>query len=208
MKKTKLIIIGVVVALLLVGGAYAVWASQANLLVNAGSGELDIEISKVTVGEVSKYVEFDRDSITISEDRKSASISIENLYPGAEANSEFEITNIGTVPVALDKAVQKILEVIDTKTNKKGSNDAMAALQMEYKCYVVDEKGKVVDDIGTATVQGDANNEEIFENNDAVVEAGNKVILEMTIVMKESADDNAENKLFKFSVTPFFIQSN
>ena len=147
-------------------------------------------------------------SITISEDKKSASISIENLYPGAQANSEFEITNIGTVPVSLDKAVQKILEVIDTKTNKKGSNDAMADLQMEYKCYVVDEKGKVVDDIGTATVQGDANNEEIFENNDAVVEAGNKVILEMTIVMKESADDNAENKLFKFSVTPFFIQSN
>ena len=208
MKKTKLIIIGVVVALLLVGGAYAVWASQANLLVNAGSGELDIEISKVTVGEVSKYVEFDKKSITISEDKKSASVSIENLYPGAKASSEFEITNIGTVPVALDKAVQKILEVIDTKTNKKGSNDAMAALQMEYKCYVVDEKGKVVEDIGTATVQGDANNEAIFENNDAVVEAGNKVILEMTIVMKESADDSAENKLFKFSVTPFFIQSN
>ena len=208
MKKTRLIIIGVVLALLLVGGAYAVWTSQANLLVNAGSGELDIEISKATVGEVSKYVEFGSNSITISEDKKSASISIENLYPGAEANSEFEITNIGTVPVALDKAVQKILEVIDTKTNKKGSNDDMAALQMEYKCYVVDEKGKVVEDIGTVTVQGNANNQALFENNDAVVEPGHKVILEMAIVMKESADDNAENKLFKFSVTPFFIQSN
>lgn len=208
MKKTRLIIIGVVVALLLVGGAYAVWASQANLMVNAGSGELDIEISKVTVGDVSKYVEFDRNSIKISEDKKTASISIENLYPGAEADSVFEISNIGTVPVKLDKAVQKVLEVIDTKTNKKGSHGDMAVLQMEYKCYVVDEKGKVVDDIGTATVQGDANNKAIFEKNDAIVEAGHKVILEMAIVMKESADDDAENKLFKFSVTPFFIQGS
>ena len=182
------------------------WASQAELKVNASSGEMDIEISSVSVGEVSKYVEFDRKSIEISEDKKSASISIENLYPGAEANAKFEITNTGTMPVALDKAVQKLLDVIDTNSNKKGSHDDMAALQMEYKCYVVDEKGKVVDDIGTSTVQGDANNASIFENNDAVVEVGQKVILEMAIVMKDSADESAENKLFKFSVTPFFTQ--
>ena len=206
MKKSRLIIIGVVVALLLVGGVYAAWASQAELTVNASSGEMDVEISKVSVGEVSKYVEFDRKSIEISEDKKSASISIENLYPGAEANATFEITNTGTMPIALDKAVQKLLEVIDTETNKKDSHSDMAALQMEYKCYVVDEKGKVVDDIGTATVQGDANNTSIFENNDAVVEAGHKVVLEMAVIMKDNADESAENKLFRFSVTPFFTQ--
>ena len=206
MKKSKFIIIGVVVALLLVGGAYAAWTSQTELTVNASSGELDVEISDVSVDEVSDYVEFDSKSIEISEDKKSASVSIENLYPGAVATAIFEITNTGTMPVALDKAVQKTIKVIDTETNKSVSNSVMSSLEMEYNCYVVNEKGKVVARIGKTSVKGNQSTATMFNNNKAVIQVGEKVILEMTISMDKKADEKVENKLVEFSITPFFVQ--
>lgn len=206
MKKTKLIIIGVVLSLLLVGGAYAAWASQIELTMNASAGELDVEISKVSVSGVSDYVKFDKESVEISEDKKSASVTIENLYPGASANAAFEISNCGTLPVALDKVMHKLIEVIDTKTNEKRPSSDMAALKMEYRCSVINEDGKVIESIGKANVNGKSESATLFRNNKAIIKPGEKVLLEMTISMKNSAKDEAENKLFKFSVTPFFTQ--
>lgn len=206
MKKGKIIIIGVVVALMLAGGAYAAWTAQTDLTVNASAGELDVEISEVSVSDVSDYVEFNKKSVQISEDKKSASISIENLYPGADASVKFETTNVGTLPVSLNKTIQKTLEVINTKTNEKMGSSLMSELEMSYKCYVTDEDGKVVADIGKKVVSGSSSMSTFFENSKVAIGAGEKLVIEMTISMKESAGDDVENMLFKFSVTPYFTQ--
>ena len=66
MKKTRLIIIAAVIALLAMGGAYAAWTSRVTISANASAGEMDVEISSVTVGAVSEYVEFATDSISVS----------------------------------------------------------------------------------------------------------------------------------------------
>jgi hypothetical protein len=212
MKKTKLTIIGVVVALLLVGGAYAVWASQANLLVNAGSGELDIEISKVTVGEVSKYVEFDRDSITVSEDKKSETIAIGNMYPGSSVEFETTISNTGTIPVKLDKITHTTIEVIDKDTNTSlGLNaEVFADFQAAYSVRVLDENGKILDTLSGYTTENQTNwTEDLYANNDLKdIPSGGSLVVNMKVYLEKQAKDITENKLFKFSVTPFFIQSN
>ena len=101
MKNIRLVLIVAIVALLVVGGAYAAWTSRVTILTNASAGEMDVEISSVTVGKVSEYVVFGADSISVSEDKKSATVTIKNLYPGAEANATIVITNIGTIPVML-----------------------------------------------------------------------------------------------------------
>lgn len=206
MKKSKIIIIGIVVALVLVGGAYAAWTAQTEFTVNASAGELDVEISEVSIEKVSDYVEFDKKSVQISKDKKSASVSIENLYPGAKASVVFEITNTGTLPVALDKAIQKRIEVINTETNKKMGHSLMSALEMKYKGYVTDSKGRIIARIGSDKVNGSSSTSTIFKNNKAVIEPGEKVIIELTISMKENAGEDTENMLFRFSVTPYFTQ--
>jgi len=207
MKKSRLLIIGIVVALLLVGGAYAAWTTQTEFTVNASAGELDVEISEVSIGKVSDYVEFDRKSVNISEDKKSASISVENLYPGAKASATFEITNTGTLPIKLDKAIQKRIEVIDTKTNKKVSHSLMSALEMRYKAYVQNEKGKTTASLGGAyNAKGSSSTATLFKYNKAIIQPGEKLIIELVMEMNDMGENKTENKLFRFSFIPFFTQ--
>ena len=212
MKKTKLIIIGAVVALLLVGGVYAVWASQADILVNAGSGELDMQISKVSVGEVSKYVEFDRDSITIPEDKKGETVAIGNMYPGSSVEFDTIISNTGTVPVKLDKIKQTTIEVIDKETNKSlGLNaEVFADFQAAYSVRVLDENGKALDNLSGYTTENQTNwVEDVYANNNLKdIPPGGSLVVNMKVYLEEDAKEITENKLFKFSVTPFFIQGN
>jgi hypothetical protein len=212
MKKTRLIIIGAVVALLLVGGAYAVWASQAKLLVNAASGEMDIQISKVTVGEVSKYVEFDRNSVIISEDKKSATIAIGNMYPGSSVEFTAVISNTGTIPVKLDKITHAAIEVIDVDTNKSlGLNaEVFADFQAAYSVTVVDENGNTLDILSGYTTENQTRwVEDVYaDNNLKDIPSGGSLVIDMKVYLEKQAQDITENKLFKFSVTPFFIQSN
>ena len=66
MKKSRLIIIVAIVALLVVGGAYAAWTSRTTISVNASSGEMDVAISATAVGKVSEYVVFDKNNISAS----------------------------------------------------------------------------------------------------------------------------------------------
>ena len=208
MKKSRLLIIGLVIALLLVGSAYAAWTEQVDLTVNASSGDMGVEISKVDIGDVSDYVEFDQDSVIISEDKKSAMVSVENLYPEASVNVAFEITNTGTLPIIMDKAVQNKIEVIDAKTNKKMDDSLLAALKMTYKGYVYDENGKMITKVGQTAVWGNADSQAFLYNNDKVIEPNQKLVLEMEIAMDDRAENETENKLFRFSITPLFVQAN
>jgi len=57
MRKTRLILIVAVIALLAVGGAYAAWTSRVTISANASAGEMDVQISSIVVGQVSEHVE-------------------------------------------------------------------------------------------------------------------------------------------------------
>ena len=212
MKKTRLIIIGVVLALLLVGGVYAVWASQANLLVNAGSGEMDVQITKSTVGKVSEYVDFDKSSIKISEDKKSAAIAIANMYPGSSVEFEMVIGNTGTIPVKLDKITHTTIGVIDINTNESLGLDAevFANFQAAYSVRVLDENGKTLDSLSGYTTENQTNwVEDVYAGNDlADIPSGGSLVVDVEVYLEKEAKNITENKLFKFSITPFFIQSN
>ncbi len=207
MKKSKLLIIGIVVALVLVGGAYAVWTSQVDFSINASSGDLDVEINSVSIGNVSKYVEFGKNSVSISEDKKSANINLENLYPGASASVVLMVENTGTLPVKLEKAIQKTIKVVDTKTNKKMGHDLMKDLNVAYSLNVVNGTKRVANGTGQ-TVYGAHQTVTILDNSDIVLQPGESVAINMTIELSKSAEEKTENKIFSFSFTPYFVQAN
>ena len=201
MKQRRLILIVAVVALLVVGGAYAAWSSRTTISVNASAGEMDVEISSVTVGTVSEYVQFGKDSISVSEDKKSATVSIENLYPGAEANATIVITNIGTIPVMLSSASQVRELAVNTKTNTNLSETAADILIVKYTATADTKNGLV-----KASDSSSQTTASLFQNTNIVIEAGKTIQFDMQITLDKNALDETENTLFTFQFIPMFVQ--
>jgi predicted ribosomally synthesized peptide with SipW-like signal peptide len=203
MKKSKLIIVVAIVALLVVGGAYAAWTSRTTISVNASSGEMDVAISATSVGKVSEYVVFAKNNITVSEDKKAATVSIENLYPGAEANASITITNTGTIPVKLSGCTQERISAIDTKTNKALSAADAGMLIVKYNATAATKNGqsKASDSSNAATAT-------LFSNANMVIEAGQTITFDMQIMLDKNAADSTENALYTFKFIPMFVQAN
>jgi predicted ribosomally synthesized peptide with SipW-like signal peptide len=203
MRKTRLIIIVTIIALLAVGGAYAAWTSRVTISANAGAGEMDVEISSVTVGRVSEYVTFGTDSISVSEDKKAATVSIQNLYPGAEANLTIVVTNIGTIPVMLSNAAQLREQAVNTETNDTLSASIVNMLVVKYTATAVTKNGQVrASDSSSETTMT------LFQNTGMIIEAGKTIEFDMCITLDKEASDETENALFRFQFIPMFVQSN
>ena len=203
MRKTRLILIIAVIALLAVGGAYAAWTSRVTISANASAGEMDVEISSVSVGAVSEYVEFATDSISVSEDRKSATVSIRNLYPGAEANATIVITNIGTIPVMLSNASQLRELAVNTETNDTLAESVSDMLVVQYTARADTKTGQVKASDASAETT-----ETLFQNTGMIIEAGKTIAFDLHITLEKEAPEEAENVLFRFQFIPMFIQSN
>ncbi len=203
MKKSKLVIIVAIVALLVVGGAYAAWTSRTTVSVNASSGEMDVAISATSVGKVSDYVVFAKNNITVSEDKKAATVTIENLYPGAEANATITITNTGTIPVKLSGCTQERLSAIDTRTNKALSAADAGMLIVKYSATAVTKTGQV-----KASDSSAAATATLFSNANMVIEAGQTITFDMQILLDQNAGDGTEKALYTFKFTPMFVQAN
>ena len=203
MKKSRLIIIVAIVALLVVGGAYAAWTARTTVSVNASSGEMDVAISATSVGKVSEYVSFSKGNISVSDDKKAATISIENLYPGAEANATIVITNIGTIPVKLSGCTQERISAVDTRTNKALSTTDAGMLIVKYNATAVTKTGQV-----KASDSSAAQTATLFPTANMVIEAGQTVTFDMQILLDQNAGDGTEKALYTFKFTPMFVQAN
>ena len=203
MRKTRLIIIVTIIALLAVGGAYAAWTSRVTISANASAGEMDVEISSVAVGAMSEYVEFGTNSISVSEDKKAATVSIQNLYPGAEANLTIVVTNIGTIPVMLSNASQLREQAVNTETNDALSASVTDMLVVQYTARADTKAGQVkVSDESAETT------ETLFQNTGMIIEAGKTIEFDLHITLDKRAPEEAENTLFRFRFIPMFVQSS
>ena len=201
MKKMRLILIVAVVALMVVGGAYAAWTSRVTISANASAGEMDVEISSVTVDTVSEYVMFGTDSISVSEDKKSATISIQNLYPGAEANATIVITNIGTIPVMLSSASQVKELAVNTVTNESLSTTVANMLAVKYTATADTKNGQMRSSDSSSDTTAS-----LFPNTNIVIEAGSTIQFDILLTLDKNALDETENALFKFQFIPMFVQ--
>ena len=201
MKKSRLIIIVAIVALLVVGGAYAAWTSRTTISVNASSGEMDVEISATAVGKVSEYVVFAKNNIVVSDDKKAATVTIENLYPGAEANATITITNTGTIPVKLSGATHERISAVN-KDNKALSATDASMLIVKYNATAVTKGGQV------KASDSPTGNATLFSNANMVIEAGQTITFDMQILLDKNASDDTENSIYTFKFIPMFVQAN
>ena len=206
MKKIRLIILLLIFALLSTGILYDEFAVHSPDMINASGGQLDIDITDVTIGIVSDFVEMDRDLIQIKNDNKTMEIGVQNLYAGSEANVSIRITNTGVLPLRLVHVRQNIRNITDTKTNSLVHEEALQDLVVIYDLYnEEDETGKVI--LFSDTVVALEQSTNVLEGNKLFLKSGESINLSLRITVKETTYGDIENKLFFFSITPFFTQA-
>jgi hypothetical protein len=110
MKKTKLIALVMVVAIMLMGAGYALWSDQVSLTTKVSTGNFDMAITKVTTrtgdnqtqNEVHNWHSYDwTHSVSKSFTANEAIVEFGDMYPGGMVQVDMTMTNNGTIPAKL-----------------------------------------------------------------------------------------------------------
>lgn len=112
MKKVKYIALVLILALGLIGGAYAAWATNQNIVASVDTGHLDMEYTSLAIWADPKVcgshqlgaTKCDTCYLTGSKTgtgTNTATFTVGNLYPGVKPSLAMFCENKGTVPVKL-----------------------------------------------------------------------------------------------------------
>ncbi|KJS82644.1 MAG: hypothetical protein JM58_14300 [Peptococcaceae bacterium BICA1-8] len=121
MKKVKVLAITMVMALMVMGMGYAYWSDDTQLVATVDAGEFDVQFLENLVGETIFEVEWDlantfsgqqvahdeanftitTEDITLDANDK-ATVTFDNLYPGAKGNLYYKVANFGTIPAEIE----------------------------------------------------------------------------------------------------------
>ena len=206
MKKTRIIIIGLSIALLVTALLYGAFAPHSTEMINASGGQIDIDITNAQIGYVSEYIEISPSSIVVKNDNKTVEIGVHNLYASSETNVSIEITNTGLLPIKFIWIRQDVDEIVDMDMEKKVDVDLLRDLSIQYDLYVQEKKA----DDRLAASEAVAISEEsmrALEGADLVFQPGESIRLDVKIMVESDSGEEYENKSFLFSITPFFTQA-
>lgn len=125
MNKTKLITLSLVIALVLMGTAFAWWTQSTTISNKITTGELDVELKEIS-DPVIRFTKNNKSILNLLSiyDHYGAEVTkfdfpnqytldvvVENMFPGSYTSYYFEVNNTGTVPI----------KVSDVKLTDKGS---------------------------------------------------------------------------------------
>jgi len=206
MKKTKLIIIGLGIALLVTVLLYGAFAPHSTEMINASGGQIDIDITNAEIGYVSEYIEITPSSIVVKNDNKTVEIGVHNLYSSSETNVSIEITNTGILPIKFIWIRQDVDEIVDMDMERKVDVDLLRDLSIQYDLYA---RAKKTDDTLAAseTVYISEETMRALEGAGLVFQPGESIRLDVKIMVGSDSGEDYENKSFLFSITPFFTQA-
>jgi len=108
MKKTKVIALVLVAAVMLMGAGYAYWSQDLNINTTVDTGDLKLEFKELLlsnlIGDHGGYdnsTKKDYIDVDIDVDPYNIAFDVHNIYPGAGGYLNFRIANTGTVPARL-----------------------------------------------------------------------------------------------------------
>lgn len=206
MKKTRFIIIGLTIALLVTALLYGAFAPHSTEMINASGGQIDIDITNAQIGYVSEYIEISPSSIVVKNDNKTVEIGVHNLYASSETNVSIEITNTGLLPIKFIWIRQDVDEIVDMDMEQKVDVELLRDLSIQYDLYAQEKKA----DGKLAASEAVAISEETMralEGADLVFQPGESIRLDVKIMVESDSGEEYENKSFLFSITPFFTQA-
>lgn len=112
MKKSRFLVLALVVAVMMMGAGYAAWTETVTINNNVCTGELDVDLAAGTVAVfsdtagtaepagITRTAEAVLD--TTDTENNTATVTVNNLYPGAHVDITVPISNVGTIPAKID----------------------------------------------------------------------------------------------------------
>lgn len=112
MKKSKILALSLAVGIALMGAGYAYWNDSVTITNQATTGTIDVQINSTealhpsaSVIEANGNITIDRSDPVWTADAggKSGTITVENLYEGAQVEITIPVVNNGSIPVIFDQ---------------------------------------------------------------------------------------------------------
>ncbi|MGB9662125.1 MAG: hypothetical protein ACPL5F_08930 [Moorellaceae bacterium] len=124
MKKVRFISLALVLALALMGAAFAAWTETINVNGSVATGNYDVTFSSSSTNDEGTTVDPGLDKnvgqsvATLGADSKSITVTASNAYPGYNAIVTYKIKNTGTIPLKVNNAVITNTNAQITVTNE------------------------------------------------------------------------------------------
>ncbi|WP_286724922.1 hypothetical protein [Pelotomaculum sp. PtaB.Bin117] len=168
MKNVKLLSLVMVVALVLMGAAYAAWSEDITINGNVQTGYLDTVFTAAasndtgTTVDPGKTIDAGRTEVPTvigADGVKDFEVAVTNGYPGYNATVDYTIKNNGTIPV-------RVTEVVD-----KAGNDAELSLTSTLAANTVIAPGATYDASVTHAVTDAAQQEQTYHYKVTIIAA-------------------------------------
>ncbi len=121
MKKRNMVVIVLIIALLLMGSAYALWTDHVEVVVTANSATMDVLITERTSATVTQT--HGRDIVTTisassitAPGNQTATVTLDNFIPMETVALVYKIENMGSIDV----------ELYEIAVSKNASNDLLS----------------------------------------------------------------------------------
>jgi hypothetical protein len=139
MRKAKFLIVAVVVALALVGAAYAAWST--NLYINGTVNTATFSATIVPNGSPTDNSYTGQPLVTSSQgaDQQHLTVAVTNMYPGYSATIPYKITINNSIPATLDQSIQFSTDGGNTWQNISNAPDWLGVSTL-----VKDDQGNTV----------------------------------------------------------------
>ncbi|MDO6354987.1 SipW-dependent-type signal peptide-containing protein [Caloramator sp. CAR-1] len=188
MKKSRFFALILAVAVMLMGAGYAYWTDSVTFSNTVKTGQVELAFDKNDSGSL-VFQEGNQGVATGSAEvsADSATITVNNLYPGASTSKSLTIVNDSTIPVKLIG--------LSFIPSKEGIVDGELIVNAVVK-------------VGETKVwEGSLVNGLNFTNQNVIVPAETDVTIDLSISMPTTATAS-ESKTFSFTVSPQFLQFN
>lgn len=194
MKKSRFFALILAVAVMLMGAGYAYWTDSVTFSNTVKTGQVELAYDTTNAGSIKVGPNFNdkaiaTGSVSYSEDKKTATVELNNLFPGAIGEVTLVVKNLSTIPVKIKEIKLNPISIL----NLSKDNFTIGA-----KVYYGDTLIKTFDNILDL---------EAIPTIDKVVPANTDVIVKLTYSMPNNVT-TGENGSIIFNVTPTFTQFN
>lgn len=231
MKKTKLLALTLVVAIMMVGAGYAAWTDVIVHNTSIDTGEFDItftrKYAKANVqfnSDAMKALDlednFKADPSSYADSNKTVNFAFAKAYPGTSMQTSTTATNNGTIPAVIQNVTAEVV-IKDENGTVITDSKLLDAMVIDYVYYFL-EDGDAVQQarktINGSTTLGNLDAELKAKLIGEYLEPGEELTngpeeeAAYKLVWKIPADslvgDEAENESVEVSITYDFVQHN
>jgi len=114
MRKSRFLVLALVVAVMMMGAGYAAWTEQVTITNNVCTGELDVDlqagglVDTYSAAGILDNTYATGDYTVDAADANKATVTVEGLYPGAIVEVSIPVKNVGTLKAKEDLTISPV----------------------------------------------------------------------------------------------------